>query len=86
MMKEMPMNAVVMEKNNSTCAVLCDDGSFRRISGDFRIGEKIEVIADTKTSCHIKQQRKIKKKSLSKILLPYVAPAAIIFIGSEISY
>ncbi len=36
------MKAVVMEKKNNECAILCDDGTFRKIKGNYEVGEKID--------------------------------------------
>lgn len=82
--KEQIMHAIVMEKKKRICAVLCDDGCFRKIAGDFDIGQEISVITDSPTTCHVKGQ-KSRSQSMYKLFLPYAA-AALIIITASLSY
>lgn len=78
------MHAVVMEKKKRICAVLCDDGCFRQLSGDYAIGEEISVVIDNSKTCHVKGSR-TSQKSIYKLLLPYVA-AAVVIVVSGLAY
>ena len=78
------MHAIVMEKKKRICAVLCDDGCFRKIAGNFDVGQEISVIADSPTTCHIRG-KKNRHQSMYRIFLPYAA-AALIIIAAGLSY
>ena len=78
------MHAIVMEKKKRICAVLCDDGCFRKIAGNFDIGQEISVIADSPTTCHIRG-KKNRHQSMYRLFLPYAA-AALIIIAAGLSY
>lgn len=78
------MHAIVMEKKKRICAVLCDDGCFRKIAGNFDVGQEISVIADSSTTCHIRG-KKNRHQSMYRLFLPYAA-AALIIIAAGLSY
>lgn len=78
------MHAIVMEKKKRICAVLCDDGCFRKIAGNFDVGQEISVIADSPTTCHIRG-KKNRHQSMYRLFLPYAA-AALIIIAAGLSY
>ncbi len=78
------MHAIVMEKKKRICAVLCDDGCFRKIAGNFDLGQEISVIADSPTTCHIKG-KKAGHNSIYRMFLPYAA-AALIIITAGLAY
>ena len=78
------MHAIVMEKKKRICAVLCDDGCFRKIAGNFDVGQEISVIADSPTACHIRG-KKNRHQSIYRLFLPYAA-AALIIIAAGLSY
>lgn len=78
------MHAIVMEKKKRICAVLCDDGCFRKIAGNFDVGQEISVIADSPTTCHIRG-KKNRHQSIYRLFLPYAA-AALIIIAAGLSY
>ena len=78
------MHAIVMEKKKRICAVLCDDGCFRKIAGNFDVGQEISVIADSPTTCHIRGKKNM-HQSMYRLFLPYAA-AALIIIAAGLSY
>ena len=74
------MKAVVMEGKKRICVVLCEDGTFRKIRGSYKVGDTIEV----KTSDFITEESNISKLRQCLPILSGVAAAAVLV--SSIGY
>ncbi len=73
------MKAVVMENKNKVCAVLCDDGTFRKVKGDYPVGTEL-VYEDVMTN----DKRSAKKRFFASNTLKYLgalAAAVLLFTG-----
>lgn len=79
------MKAVIMEKKQNEYVILCDDGTFRKITGNYVVGQEIEYsdainASSYKTNSHIKSTAKNHLKLKYKYFAS-IAAAAIIFLG-----
>ena len=68
------MKAVVMEGKKKICVVLCEDGTFRKIRGSYKVGDTIEV----KTSDFITEESNITNLKRCLPILSGVAAAAVL--------
>ncbi len=68
------MKAVVMEGKKKICVVLCEDGTFRKIRGAYKVGDTIEV----KASDFITEESNIANLKRCLPILSGVAAAAVL--------
>ncbi|WP_026517812.1 anti-sigma factor domain-containing protein [Butyrivibrio sp. MC2021] len=68
------MKAVVMEGKKRICVVLCEDGTFRKIRGNYSVGETIEV----KASDFITEESNMAMLKKSLPILSGLAAAAVL--------
>lgn len=71
------MKAVVMEKKKRICVVLCDDGTFKKIQGDYGIGDTIQV----SEADFIKDKKKVSAFRKNMPIFSSVAAAAALLFG-----